>query len=53
MTEENKTQTFKIINKTITATIISNKNLLNHQLKNNNDFMAVFLNNLQKHFYTF
>ena len=53
MVEENKTCTLEVVNKAITATVISNKGSFNHQPKSSNDFMTVFLNNLQKHFYAF
>ena len=53
MIKKNKTQTFKIFNKAVTATAISNKDFLNYQFKSNNDFISIFLNSLQKHFYTF
>ena len=46
MTEEDKTCTFEIVNETVTAVAVFNKNSLNHQPKSNNDFITVFLNNL-------
>ena len=52
MTEKNEIQTFKIVNKTVTVTIIFNKGFFNHQFKSSNDFITVLLNNLQKYFYT-
>ena len=50
MTEDDKTQTFKVVNKAVTAAAVSNKDSLNHQPKNSNNFMTVLSNSLQKHF---
>ena len=49
MAEDDKTWALKVVNKAITAVVISNKGSFNHQPKNSNDFMTVLLNNLQKH----
>ena len=42
ITEENKTQTFKIVNKAVTTAAVFNKNSFNHQFKNNNNFIIVY-----------
>ena len=51
MAEDDETHTLEIINEAVTAMTVSNKNSFNHQPKSSNDFMTVFSNSLQKHFY--
>ena len=53
MAEDDEIWTLKIVNEAVTAVMVFNKDPLSHQLKSSNDFMTVFLNNLQKHFCTF
>ena len=49
MAKKDETCALEVINEAVTATVISNKGSLNHQLKSSNNFMTVLLNSLQKH----
>ena len=53
MAKEDKTHTFKVVNKAITAAAVSNKGPFNHQPKNSNNFMTVLSNSLQEHSHAF